>query len=943
MTDNYGVKRVRSVGFVLLATFAALSMAACGLLYLWAQESQWRVSFAERELEGNRVLRRLETVREAYVATLLNGPPNDVSVAVSELKAAKEQVPEFGNSNHLAKDLAEKLESDPRSEAAASLLLDLNREIGDHSNLILDPDLDSYYLMDLVLLQIPYGHDQAARLLRDPVGAKASRLEAEAVLVEEHARRVDAAVSSTSQHLRLKNRTQPLRTVARNYLELQAKLAKALRTGKVPLSVAREAQRTRSKLFAEASDTLDAVLWARTSELVQRRNFILSSSLLVFAFLTIVVLWVIRGVQTTLGTVSRRMNALAKSEFVSLEQGIGKLAEGKLESDVVVPESDFVKVPRLEELRVLADSCNDLELGLSHAISSLNLARQEMLVARSTAISTEQRFRSVVESLGEGIIITDCDDKVVYVNSRLLMMLNCTEAEILGKYGNQALFLPVDHAMAQLRTDARNQGQSETYEARLRRSDGTWFFAEINAVPFRDITGAVIGSLGAVSDVSQRKEFEQQLKHDAFHDALTGLPNRALFLDRLEQAHGRFKRQKRDYAVLFLDLDNFKMVNDSLGHEAGDVLLRTVADRLLKVTRDTDTVARLGGDEFTVLLEDFDTTAAVEEVARRIQEEFSLPVRLLEHAVSVSASIGIAFGQEEIIEVGEMLRNADAAMYEAKAGGKRRAAVFNETMVSRAKEWLRLENDLREAIENDGLSLNFQPIIDLQNGGISEVEALCRWEHPSLGTITPARFIPLAEEAGLILDLGKWVLREACRQAATWGEDGPAVSVNVSQHQIRHQNLIELVQKVLEETSLSATRLKLEITESAMMHDPGHVANVLRELQSTGVRLSIDDFGTGYSSMAHLRDLPLDSLKIDRSFVSRLDAGTDEDRAIVRAILGLGKTLNLQVVSEGIETEAQREFLAEAGCESGQGYLFAKPISADQLRLLLSDRGRRAA
>jgi diguanylate cyclase (GGDEF)-like protein/PAS domain S-box-containing protein len=937
------VKLIRSVGFVLLATFAAISLAACGVLYLWAQESQWRISFAERELQGTQVLRRVEEVRQAYIGTLLSGPPSDVSVALSELQRAERQIPAFGKSREVLENLSAKLETNPVDRSAPALLLDLNREVGDHSNLILDPDLDSYYLMDLVLLQIPDGHNQAARLLQNQGLANASRLEAEAVLVDEHARRVDASIRSATQHLRLKNRVATLRLVSKNYLQSQAKLSKALRTGKVPLATAREAQKTRSKLFAETSEALDAVLMARTYDLAQRRSFILTATLSVLGFLLVVVMLAIRGVQTTLGMVSRRMDELSQGEFMALEIGIEQLAEGKLEQDVAVPEPTPIRVPRLEELRMLTASSNDLEQGLTQAIRSLNLARQEMLVAKSAAIFTEQRFRSVVESLGEGIIITDCEDKVVYVNSRMLMMLNCTEAEILGKHGNQALFLPVDHAMAQLRTDARNQGVSETYEARVRRSDGTWFFAEINAVPFRDITGAVIGSLGAVSDVSQRKDFEQQLKHDAFHDSLTGLPNRALFLDRLEQAHGRFKRQKWDYAILFLDLDNFKMVNDSLGHEAGDVLLRTVADRLLKVTRDTDTVARLGGDEFTVLLEDFDSPTAVEDVARRIQEEFSLPVRLLEHAVSVSASIGIAFGQEEIVEVGEMLRNADAAMYEAKAGGKRRAAVFNENMVSRAKEWLRLENDLREAIENDGLSLNFQPVIDLQNGGISEVEALCRWEHPSLGTISPTRFIPLAEEAGLILDLGKWVLREACRQAMTWSNDGPTVSVNVSQHQIRHQNLLELVQSVLDETGLPTTRLKLEITESAMMHGPAHVASVLRELQAIGVRLSIDDFGTGYSSMAHLRDLPLDSLKIDRSFVSRLDAGTDEDRAIVRAILGLGKTLNLQVVSEGIETEAQREFLAEAGCESGQGYLFAKPISADQLRLLLVERSRRAA
>jgi diguanylate cyclase (GGDEF)-like protein/PAS domain S-box-containing protein len=441
--------------------------------------------------------------------------------------------------------------------------------------------------------------------------------------------------------------------------------------------------------------------------------------------------------------------------------------------------------------------------------------------------------------------------------------------------------------------------------------------------------------LAIVRNNTERKELERQLAHQAFHDALTDLPNRTLFTDRLGHALTRAARRKVSVAVLFLDLDRFKVVNDSLGHDVGDQLLAAVGRLLRDCVRRGDTVARLGGDEFTILLEDVATTADAAHVAERIMAAMQAPFRLAGHEVCVSASIGIALSGGHTAEPEDLLRDADAALYRSKNRGKARYEVFDASMHARALERLQLENDLRHGIEQGDLRVYYQPIVNLGTGRITGVEALARWLHPTHGFIPPGEFIPLAEESSLILPLSRWVLSAACRQAAAWHgryPDAPAitVAVNLSVRQFQHPALVEEVAGVLRETGLDPRCLSLEITESMMMETAEATNAILRDLKALGVKLAIDDFGTGYSSLGYLKRFPVDTLKIDRTFVAGL--GQDpEDTAIVHAVIRLAHTLGLEVTAEGIETAAQADNLRATGCELGQGYHFAKPLPAEAL------------
>ncbi|HEY3080240.1 MAG TPA: EAL domain-containing protein [Chloroflexota bacterium] len=454
----------------------------------------------------------------------------------------------------------------------------------------------------------------------------------------------------------------------------------------------------------------------------------------------------------------------------------------------------------------------------------------------------------------------------------------------------------------------------------------------------RDLEARIVVSgadevLAIVRDDTERKDLERQLAHQAFHDALTDLPNRTLFTDRLGHALVRAARRKNSVAVFFLDLDRFKVVNDSLGHDVGDQLLAAVGRLLRGCVRRGDTVARLGGDEFTILLEDVTAMADVTHVAERIMAAMQAPFRLADHEICVSASIGIALSGVHMDAPEDLLRGADAALYRSKSRGKARYEVFDASMQARALERLELENDLRRGIERGDLRVHYQPIVDLGTGRITAVEALVRWQHPTRGFIPPADFIPLAEESSLILPLSRWVLSAACRQAATWHRrypDAPAiaVAVNLSVRQFQHPALVDEVATVLRETGLDPRCLSLEITESMMMEAAEATNAILRGLKQLGVKLAIDDFGTGYSSLGYLKRFPVDVLKIDRTFVAGL--GRDpEDTAIVHAVIRLAHTLGLEVTAEGIETAEQAENLRATGCELGQGYHFARPLPAE--------------
>ncbi|MFL5578667.1 MAG: putative bifunctional diguanylate cyclase/phosphodiesterase [Gemmatimonadaceae bacterium] len=470
-----------------------------------------------------------------------------------------------------------------------------------------------------------------------------------------------------------------------------------------------------------------------------------------------------------------------------------------------------------------------------------------------------------------------------------------------------------------------------------------------------DLAESAIAELELRRALSDRESVERQLRHDSRHDPLTGLPNRSFFMERLSHAVQRAKRRRGSlFAVLFLDLDNFKVVNDSVGHHAGDELLVEVARRLQRCTRGSDMVARLGGDEFALLLESVVDAAEAGHVAQRVQEALAEPVNLSGYEIFTSVSIGVALSSSANELPEYLLRSADMAMYRAKRGGRARFELFNRAMHADALKRLQLETDLRRAVERGEFSLRYQPVVDLATGRIAGVEALVRWDHPGRGTVSPTEFIPIAEETGLILPLGRWVLGEACRQVHAWhvklgtpctlldenGEpDALTVGVNLSVKQFSQPDLVQQVARALEESSLEACCLKLEITESVVMEKTEAVTHALAALKHLGVQVHMDDFGTGYSSLGYLHRLPIDSIKIDRSFVGHMDTD-NRTRQLVETIITLARNLGLRTVAEGVTADAQLHALRELGCTYAQGYLFSEPLAADELEALLRE-GRR--
>jgi len=437
------------------------------------------------------------------------------------------------------------------------------------------------------------------------------------------------------------------------------------------------------------------------------------------------------------------------------------------------------------------------------------------------------------------------------------------------------------------------------------------------------------------SDITERKRLQDELAHQAFHDSLTDLPNQALFRDRVEHALIRAQRLQTRVAVLFIDLDNFKTVNDSLGHTVGDELLVAVTDRLIDVLRQGDTAARMGGDEFAVLLEDLEDTAVASHIADRVIEQLRQPFRVAAKEVYVGASVGIAFdGRGAMAD--QLLRNADLAMYTAKVRGRGQSQVYEPAMHDAALERLEVEGDLRRAVERGELIVYYQPIVDVAGGAMRGVESLVRWQHPRRGLLSPATFIPLAEESGLIIDIGRHVLLTSCVQVQAWQATSPdlSVSVNLSPRQLSDPHLVGDVAEVLRVSGLAPGHLTLEITEGAMMRDTDATIARLEELKDLGVKLAVDDFGTGYSSLSYLQRFPIDILKIDRSFVIGLD-GDAEASALARAIVRLAQTLQLSAVAEGVETETQLDRLRALGCQFAQGFHLAMPQPADAMAALL--------
>lgn len=466
-----------------------------------------------------------------------------------------------------------------------------------------------------------------------------------------------------------------------------------------------------------------------------------------------------------------------------------------------------------------------------------------------------------------------------------------------------------------------------------------WFVARVTRFSAGGLARAVV----AHEDITERRRAEERLRYQAFHDSLTNLANRQLFVDRLEQALARAERLESIVAVLFMDLDNFKIVNDSFGHEVGDQLLVAVAERFKSCLRQKDTLARFGGDELVILVEDVESPTDAGRMAERIIEELRKPFYLNGHEIFTSTSIGISLRDSADVSVDEMLRNADTAMYHAKRKDSGSYAMFEPAMHIRILRRLKLERDLKEAVARGQFKLHYQPLVDIKSGSIIGTEALVRWEHPERGLLSPNEFIPVAEETGLIVPLGKWVLAEACRQACAWRSEFATplkMNVNLSVRQFQHPDLVEDVAEVLRQTGLEPACLSLEITESVAMIEPERTAAMLRELRELGLRLAIDDFGTGHSSLTYLiRRFRMDILKIDRSFIGEV-ANDPEYKVIVSGIVGIARGLNLEVVAEGIETAEQYELLQSVGCDTGQGYFFSRPLSGEALSALLSKNPR---
>lgn len=485
--------------------------------------------------------------------------------------------------------------------------------------------------------------------------------------------------------------------------------------------------------------------------------------------------------------------------------------------------------------------------------------------------------------------------------------------------------------------DSGAESWSDEYSFRC--ADGTYATVMDRGYVMHDEAGRPIRMIGSMMDISERKAAEEALAHQAFHDVLTGLPNRALFHDRLEHALTRSRRVGSCCAVLFLDLDRFKVVNDSLGHEVGDQLLVAVAQRLQSCLRPSDTAARLGGDEFIVLLEDLASVDVASSVAERILTGLKLPFIVDGRDIFVTASIGIVIGRGPADTASDLLRDADVAMYRAKSRGKSRYEVFDASMNSDALEHLQMEMDLRRALERHELYVEYQPIVSLETEEVLEVEALIRWRHPFHGCVPPIRFIPLAEETGLILPIGEWLLEEACRQGRAWQQLSDrklVVGVNLSAREFQQPGLVSRIDRLLRNTELSADRLKIEITEGTIMDDAHSVIETLRGLKALGVQLAIDDFGTGYSNLNYLRRFPVDTLKIDRAFVAGVGENS-QDSAIIQSVVGLGKAMGMQVAAEGVESERQAARLRELGCDTAQGYYFSRPTAPGEIDRMLAN------
>lgn len=615
-----------------------------------------------------------------------------------------------------------------------------------------------------------------------------------------------------------------------------------------------------------------------------------------------------------------------------LRKLLGKAARGK---------------PQLFEWKALHKEGHALWVEINLKRTSINdedriLAIIRDVARRKQAETNMQIQASAINAAGDQIVIVDAAGNIVFVNPAFEKEMGYSFSEVQGKPPSLLNSGEHDKAFYDQIWSSILAGQTWHGEIVHRRKDGNLCTEDMTVTPVKNEAGVIEHFVAIKRNITDKMDYQRQLDHLAHHDPLTGLPNRLLFSDRLAQALARARAHNNKLSVMFLDIDRFKLINDTLGHSVGDILLKKVAERLVWSLREVDTIARMGGDEFTVILAQPNCAEDVANLARRILDALSQPIRLDSGEVFVTASIGISTFPADGESAEDLVKKADMAMYRAKEQGRDTFYFYTDSLTNSTMKRMALENSLRKALEREELIVHYQPRVDIRTGKVLAAEALVRWQHPEHGLITANQFVPMAEETGLIVSIGDWVMRTACAQVREWSDMGlPAVdmAVNISAHQFKWKDLRTTVSKILSDTGLDPRQLDLELTESTLMHDPEVATEILRGLKDMGLKISIDDFGTGYSSLSYLKMFPVNAVKIDRSFIHQVTTSSD-DAAIARAIVGMAHSLKLKVVAEGVETLEQLEFLRSIECDEIQGYFISRPVPSDEFAQLLRNGSR---
>ncbi len=636
--------------------------------------------------------------------------------------------------------------------------------------------------------------------------------------------------------------------------------------------------------------------------------------------------------------ISARLSLSIIRPIKKLEEAARAVTKGELGYTVTVDDTT--------EFGKIAETFNEMSRSLDKGYQDLHNEVIKRSKIEQKLRESNERYALAARGANDGLWDWDLRKNSVFYSNRWKAMLGYDDGDI-GSHPDAwfDLVYPDDRQQLEVRISGHLEGHTPQFgcEYRIRHKDGRYLWVFNRGLAVYDQAGNPLRFAGSQTDITERKQAEEQLLHDAFHDALTGLPNRALFMDRLDQRLKRIMKRKKETAiylsaVLFLDLDRFKVVNDSLGHSTGDQLLIHIAERLTVSVRPGDTIARLGGDEFAVLIEDIEDRAQVDTITTRIQNMIKRPFHINGQEIYTSSSIGIAFCSTGYEQTEDVMRDAEMAMYQAKSLGKANCEVFDQRLYSSRMGRLQLENDLRKALKHDEFILHYQPIIELNTEQVVGFEALIRWNHPKHGIIYPADFIPITEETGLIIPISEWILEEACRQINVWQKkyatDMLNMSVNISAKQFLDVDFAAKVERALRSHCLDACCLTLEITESVIMADDAHATAMIRKLRDMGIHIHIDDFGTGYSSLSYLNRFAVNALKIDRSFVMKM-LSDNENREIVRTIASLAHTLNLDVVAEGLEGADQLKEIRDMNCQYGQGYMFYRPLTVEQVESLL--------